>query len=434
MCLQWLLLCLLATAVSAPSHAPASLVILCSSGYRCSLQPVLLSPLRVTPPAPSRVNITRPVSGNGLPTKGEGGWRSTAYRYLTLPVGVGISLLAVFQWRSFKRRLEDEVVEHAKDWQITCYRLIPLRAISRTVGWFMERELPEFIRPSLYSLYAKYYKCNLNEVREPDLKTYARFSDFFCRRLKDGVRPIHPSDPLVSPADGKIMQAGPVTCSKEECKEKIKEVKGVDYSLESFIGDPSWISEKQWGRSTLSRRLLHHESGTRLYNSVIYLNPGDYHRFHSPTDFRVNFRRHFQGELFSVNPLVARWIPELFSLNERAMYVGSWKHGFFSMTAVGATNVGSIRVFCDDQLRTNQPRWPRQQQRHKDTYLGPTQEGVNVKKGELFGEFRSVLHILAYCLFNLLLLVNYSYILPLAACKNYFSVVKNNEQTIGSHC
>jgi len=34
-------------------------------------------------------------------------------------------------------------------------------------------------------------------------------------------------------------------------------------------------------------------------------------------------------------------------LNERAVYVGEWEHGFFSMTAVGATNVGSIKVHSD---------------------------------------------------------------------------------------
>jgi len=49
----------------------------------------------------------------------------------------------------------------------------------------------------------------------------------------------------------------------------------------------------------------------------------------------------------SVNPGVARWIKELFCHNERVVLTGDWKHGFFSLTAVGATNVGSIRIYFD---------------------------------------------------------------------------------------
>lgn len=49
----------------------------------------------------------------------------------------------------------------------------------------------------------------------------------------------------------------------------------------------------------------------------------------------------------SVNPGVARWIKELFCHNERVVLSGYWKHGFFSLTAVGAQNVGSIRIYCD---------------------------------------------------------------------------------------
>lgn len=53
------------------------------------------------------------------------------------------------------------------------------------------------------------------------------------------------------------------------------------------------------------------------------------------------------GSLMSVNPGMARWIKELFCHNERVVLTGDWKHGFFSLTAVGATNVGSIRIYFD---------------------------------------------------------------------------------------
>lgn len=48
-------------------------------------------------------------------------------------------------------------------------------------------------------------------------------------------------------------------------------------------------------------------------------------------------RRHFSGELLSVSPKIAHWLPGLFSLNERALYLGRWEHGFFSFAAVGKT-------------------------------------------------------------------------------------------------
>merc|ERR1712226_1140442 len=69
-------------------------------------------------------------------------------------------------------------------------------------------------------------------------------------------------------------------------------------------------------------------------------------------------------------------------LNERVSYLGRWKHGFFSMTAVGATNVGSVKVDIDPELCTNTRKWER------DTFHQKVwDEGVEVKIGEYFGEF-----------------------------------------------
>lgn len=95
------------------------------------------------------------------------------------------------------------------------------------------------------------------------------------------------------------------------------------------------------------------KSPTALYYLVIYLAPGDYHRFHSPTSWVAETRRHFAGELYSVSPYLQRMLPGLFTLNERVVLLGRWRWGFFSFTPVGATNVGSIKINFDAELRTN---------------------------------------------------------------------------------
>ncbi len=59
---------------------------------------------------------------------------------------------------------------------------------------------------------------------------------------------------------------------------------------------------------------------------------------------------------------MARWLQGLFNYNERAVYTGRWRYGFFSMAAVGATNVGSINVYFDDvsgQVHVNTKEYPR---------------------------------------------------------------------------
>ncbi|KAK1969738.1 phosphatidylserine decarboxylase [Colletotrichum eremochloae] len=107
------------------------------------------------------------------------------------------------------------------------------------------------------------------------------------------------------------------------------------------------LGEKPW------YDLISPENKTSLYYAVIYLAPGDYHRFHSPANWVVERRRHFAGELFSVSPYLQRTLPGLFTLNERVVLLGRWRYGFFSYVPVGATNVGSIKINFDRELRTN---------------------------------------------------------------------------------
>ena len=49
----------------------------------------------------------------------------------------------------------------------------------------------------------------------------------------------------------------------------------------------------------------------------------------------------------SVSPIALKLVRGLFAHNERVNLRGEWKYGLFSMTAVGAYNVGSIKINFD---------------------------------------------------------------------------------------
>jgi hypothetical protein len=82
--------------------------------------------------------------------------------------------------------------------QITCYRAVPLRIVSRAWGWIMSKQVPVSVRPWLYNCYASAFGCNLQEAAYEDLTAYKSLAEFFCRPLKDGVRPIDKVDCIVS--------------------------------------------------------------------------------------------------------------------------------------------------------------------------------------------------------------------------------------------
>ena len=221
--------------------------------------------------------------------------------------------------------------------KVSILYLLPLRLISRIWGWFNGLVLPIWARVPIYRWYAATFGCNLDEMEQQDLTQFANLSQFFRRSLCPGVRPIG-SAPIVSPADGRVIQLEQISdnswsVGNSDGEKYVGSVKGIHYSVANFLGPNC--------RPTVL------QPGNRLYSCVIYLAPGDYHRFHSPTKWIVKSRRHFSGRLFSVKPSFVAQVPDLFAINERVVYFGDWKHGFFSMTAVGATNVGSINVYFD---------------------------------------------------------------------------------------
>lgn len=125
-----------------------------------------------------------------------------------------------------------------------------------------------------------------------------------------------------------------------------------------------------------------------IFYCVLYLNLGDYHRVHSPVDWNVFFRRHFSGRLYPVNERATRTIRNLHVENERVVLEGQWGEGFMAIAAVGAANVGSIKICTEPELKTNRPKWrllssdPPDEKKYE-----PEGRGIMLKKGDEIAVF-----------------------------------------------
>ena len=102
-------------------------------------------------------------------------------------------------------------------------------------------------------------------------------------------------DVQTSPADGKVLYCGEVEHGM------LEQVKGVSYSLVGFLGPfetlfPGSDKDVMDMYDFTDYHCLMSNPLNKLYHCIIYLAPGDYHRFHSPADWSVFLRRYFPGE------------------------------------------------------------------------------------------------------------------------------------------
>jgi phosphatidylserine decarboxylase len=164
------------------------------------------------------------------------------------------------------------------------------------------------------------YGVDMAEAADPDIGSYRSFNEFFARPLKVGLRPLAAAD-FVSPVDGVISQFGAID------DHHILQAKGHRFTTTELVG----------GDAVLAGEFRHGSFAN------LYLAPKDYHRLHMPCDGRLLRMIYVPGALFSVNPVTARGVPNLFARNERVVCVfESPEHGLFVMVLVGATIVGSM--------------------------------------------------------------------------------------------
>lgn len=202
---------------------------------------------------------------------------------------------------------------------VSALSLVPRNRGARAMGWLART------RPSRWmtSLFVKAYGVDLSEA-EGDLADYPTLEALFTRRLREGARPVDPSDDaIVSPVDGACAYAGPSVGGV------IEVAPGRSLSLSELVG----------------RELVGEHDAV-----VLYLSPKDYHRVHVPREGHATAWRYVPGTLWPVFPAAVRRIDGLFARNERMAVQLETSAGPLDVVLVGAFGVGRISLEMVDLL------------------------------------------------------------------------------------
>ncbi|WP_341582414.1 archaetidylserine decarboxylase [Marinobacter metalliresistant] len=237
--------------------------------------------------------------------------------------------------------------------------IAPQRAISHLAGRLADDDRSSALKNRVIHWFIGRYGVDMSEAAEPDPEAYPSFNAFFTRALKPGIRPLaEGEETLVSPVDGVISQLGQVT------GDRIFQAKGQSFSLSELLGGIEKTTAPFAGGEF----------------STIYLSPKDYHRIHMPMAGTLREMIHIPGKLFSVNPVTAENVPNLFARNERVACIFDTDAGPMALVLVGAMIVGSVET-----------RWagvvvPGSKGVTATHYEG--EQAVTFAKGEEMGRFR----------------------------------------------
>lgn len=238
---------------------------------------------------------------------------------------------------------------------------LPQHGLTRLVGKFASSKAGS-LTTAVIRLFVKQYKVNMDEALHSDPAHFKTFNEFFVRELKPGMRPVVEDNSIIAhPADACVSQFGPITDGQ------LIQAKGHTYSAQELLG----------GDATLAQEFADGEFAT------LYLSPRDYHRVHMPCDGVLRQMIYVPGDLFSVNPLTAENVPNLFARNERVVCIFDTEFGPMAQVLVGATIVGSIELTWAGTVTP-----PRGNTVYTWDYPAEGNKSVHFNKGDEMGRFK----------------------------------------------
>ena len=192
-------------------------------------------------------------------------------------------------------------------------RLLSARWVSRLVGRFLDSRLSK-------PLIRRFVKSNEIDLSQFESDRFRCFNDCFCRKIKDGLRPID-SDPaaLIAPCDG-LLSAYRI---KEDT---VLPIKQSAYSIRSLLGD-----DASWERFL---------GGTCL---IFRLCVDHYHRYCYPANGEKSENVFIKGRLHTVRPIALAACPVFLENCREYTFLNTDDFGTVAQIEVGAMLVGKIK-------------------------------------------------------------------------------------------
>lgn len=249
----------------------------------------------------------------------------------------------------------------SNDLKIGLQYCMPKNLITRLVGKMAAAKLG-FLTRGMIKLFIRQYKVEMGEAKNSDPESYPTFNDFFVRELKEGARPINEDINVISfPVDGCVSQAGSIE------KGRLIQAKGQTFDACELLG----------GDAQLAQEFADGDFAT------LYLSPRDYHRVHMPCDGTLRQMIYVPGSLFSVNPMTAENVPNLFARNERVVCIFDTEFGPMAQVLVGATIVGSIETVWQGTITP-----PTGESIRRWDHPAQGESAIFLQKGEEMGRFK----------------------------------------------
>lgn len=194
----------------------------------------------------------------------------------------------------------------------TCLKALVRPGISKAAGAFLSTPLS---RPLIRS----FVKNNGIDLSEYEGAPYRNFNEFFCRRIRDGARPVDGSpDTLVSPADS-LLTVLPLTPDGRFA------IKNTSYTAAELLDDADLAARYAGGFAFIFR-----------------LTVTDYHRYCFPAAGCVTAQRRIPGELHTVSPIPGAAIPVYHRNTREYVLLETERFGTLVCMEVGAMLVGRI--------------------------------------------------------------------------------------------